>query len=84
MFSILLCFFFLYFLFFFVFVFVLETQKALMACARSKVGFDKENETSCDNYKCFKLLLQQNDEYFSEAKLIVNSQYGKSSNNSGQ
>ena len=50
-----------------------------MACARSKVAFNAENEISCDNYKCFKLLIEQNDLYFSQAKLVVNKSYGRCS-----
>ena len=56
-------------------------KQALMVCARSEVAFDKHHEISCDNYKCFKLLIEQNDLYFSQAKLVVNKSYGRCSQN---
>ena len=49
-----------------------------MACGRSVVAFDEENEISCDNYKCFKLLIEQNDLYFSQPKLVLNKAYDRS------
>ena len=49
----------------------------MIACARSKIGFDKENELSCDNYKCFKLLLSLDDNDENDAKLVINRRYGR-------
>ena len=48
-----------------------------MACATSKIGFDKENELSCDNYKCFKLLLNSIDENENNGRWILNRRYCK-------
>ena len=46
----------------------------MIACARSKNGFNEENEIQCNNYKCFKLLLSLDDNKH-DNRLIVNRRY---------
>ena len=44
-----------------------------MTCAQSRKGYDKENELTCSNYKCFKFLLNLNDK--NKTRANINQRY---------